>query len=267
MLKSIAQVAVGFIENQDQDVAKGKISVEAAKQNSIDVLRGYPSREENKDYFWSNDFQPKMVMHPYRNDLEGSDLSKYSDPEGKFLFQEYVKVSIESGEGYISYRRQAKNDAERIIPKLSYVREFKPWGWVIGTGIYMEDIKAELNGIYRQIIVVSGMNMKSKLKKHNGYITVISTPGNGTTFFVYLPIQKPGEIISIGTGNESVSDIAIKSANILIMDDDEQVCAVTQKMIKRFGFIGSLAPDGLKAISMFESSIKNNSRFDLIQWT
>jgi signal transduction histidine kinase len=125
MLKSMVQVAVGFIENQYQAASKGNISTEAAKQNSIDVLRSYRYGEENKYYFWINDLQPKMVMHPYRNDLEGSDLSKYSDPEGKFLFQESVKLSKESGEGYISYRWQAKDDIDRVIPKLSYVKEFK----------------------------------------------------------------------------------------------------------------------------------------------
>lgn len=157
MLKSITQIAVSFLENQYQAATAGQISIETAKQNAIDSLRCYRYGEENKDYFWINDGHPKMIMHPYRRDLEGYDLSAYTDPEGSLLFQESVKITRRSGEGYISYQWQAKDDAERVIPKLSYVREFKPWGWIIGTGIYMEDIKIELDAIYRQIIVVSAV--------------------------------------------------------------------------------------------------------------
>jgi len=98
-----------------------------------------------------------MLMHPYRSDLEGKDLSGYSDPKGIFLFLESVKVCRDSGAGYISYMWQLKDDATKVVPKLSYVKEFKPWRWIIGTGIYTLDIKMELDRIQKNYFIVCGI--------------------------------------------------------------------------------------------------------------
>ncbi len=112
--------------------------------------------EEAKDYFWITDLQPLMIMHPYRPDLDGKDLTQFKDPDGKALFVEFVRVTALSGEGFVNYRWQWKDDSLRIVPKLSYVRLFDPWEWIIGTGIYIEDVRLEIRRMENSAVLISG---------------------------------------------------------------------------------------------------------------
>jgi len=117
------------------EVAEDKLMADSAE--IISALRFGP---ESKDYFWINDMQPRMVMHPYKPQLNGKDLSGAKDPNGKHLFVEMVKVCREKGEGFVDYF-WPKYGADQPQPKLSYVRLFEKWNWVIGTGVYIDDIE------------------------------------------------------------------------------------------------------------------------------
>jgi PAS domain S-box-containing protein len=96
-----------------------------------------------------------MIMHPYRPELVGSDLNDYQDPDGKLLFVESVKTVSEQGEGFIDYMWQWKDDSTRIVPKLSYVKAFEPWGWIVGTGIYLEDVRHEINQLRKRLLRIA----------------------------------------------------------------------------------------------------------------
>ncbi|MFC2135251.1 DUF294 nucleotidyltransferase-like domain-containing protein [Bacteroidota bacterium] len=126
-----------------------------AQLEAVERVKNLRYGEEGKDYFWITDMHPNMIMHPYREELNNTDLSDYSDPEGKRLFVEFVKVVDKSGYGYVDYMWQWKDDSTRIVPKLSYVREFQPWGWIIGTGIYIEDVKEEIANLTSNLIYLS----------------------------------------------------------------------------------------------------------------
>jgi signal transduction histidine kinase len=93
-------------------------------------------------------------MHPYRPDLEGKDISGFTDPNGKRLFVEFVKVVKANSAGYVDYEWQWKDDPNRIVPKISYVKGFLPWGWIVGTGIYVEDVRAEIASITRKLTLI-----------------------------------------------------------------------------------------------------------------
>jgi signal transduction histidine kinase len=70
----------------------------------------------------------RMVMHPYRSDLNGRDISNFTDPQGKRLFAEAVRVVEDHGEGYVDYLWQWQDDPNRLVPKVSFVKGFAPWG-------------------------------------------------------------------------------------------------------------------------------------------
>ncbi|WP_211252108.1 methyl-accepting chemotaxis protein [Vibrio rhizosphaerae] len=91
------------------------------------------------DYFWINDLTPAMIMHPFKPQLDGKNLSQVKDPTGKALFVEMVQVAKEQGGGVVHYM-WPKPGSETDIEKVSYVKLFKPWGWVIGSGVYVDDI-------------------------------------------------------------------------------------------------------------------------------
>ena len=94
-------------------------------------------RYGNGEYLWINDMQPVMVMHAIKPELNGKDLSDMKDPNGKKLFVEMVNVCRKDGQGFVDYM-WPKPGEEKPVTKLSYVRLFKPWNWIIGTGVYLE---------------------------------------------------------------------------------------------------------------------------------
>ncbi|MDQ7826164.1 MAG: response regulator [Candidatus Eremiobacteraeota bacterium] len=155
LIKELSQSVWSVLEHYDEKARKGEITVDEAKALAIDQIKSLRYGAEMKDYFWINDLGPHMIMHPYRADLNGTDISTFADPHGKHLFVEAVRVARESGSGYIDYMWQWKDDPGKIVPKISYVRYFKPWGWVIGTGIYIEDVKSDIAKVSGRLVSVS----------------------------------------------------------------------------------------------------------------
>jgi methyl-accepting chemotaxis protein len=86
-------------------------------------------------------FDPRMVMHPTKPQLNGADLTNYRDPNGRALFVEMVQAVRNNGSGFVEYV-WPKPGSETPVRKLSYVKGFEPWGWLIGTGTYIDDVDA-----------------------------------------------------------------------------------------------------------------------------
>lgn len=101
---------------------------------------------DGKDYFWINDETPKMIMHPLKPELNGQDLSGFSDPNGKKLFVEMARVCREQKEGLVEYM-WPKPGHNNPVAKTSFVKLFDPWGWIVGTGVYLDDIDETVSGI------------------------------------------------------------------------------------------------------------------------
>ncbi len=138
----VVDVAYSLLEKFARDAQAGTMSEEAAKKAALDQIRAL--RYQEKDYFWINDLKPVMIMHPFKPELDGKDLSDFKDPNGKHLFVEFVKVCREKGAGFVDYL-WPKPGFDKPVPKVSYVKLFQPWGWVIGSGIYVDDVKAQAN--------------------------------------------------------------------------------------------------------------------------
>ena len=133
----------------------GRLTLEQAQHEAIERVRGLRYGPESKDYFWITDLHPRMVMHPYRPDLEGTDLSDFTDPEGVRPFVEFVATVRNDASGFVRYVWQWQDDPDRFEPKESYVRGFAPWGWIIGTGLYEDDVRQEIAVITRRMVDAS----------------------------------------------------------------------------------------------------------------
>ncbi len=155
MIRELTHTAWSILEKLYEEQLAGTYDQEAAQKEALSILQKTRYGEEHKDYFWVTDLSPRMLLHPYRPDLNGSDLSNYADPNDKRLFVESVSLVNSQGEGYIDYFWQWKDDSTRIVPKLSFVKGFAPWGWVIGTGIYMEDVQEEIAAVKSRLTWVS----------------------------------------------------------------------------------------------------------------
>ncbi|MBU0633401.1 methyl-accepting chemotaxis protein [bacterium] len=94
-------------------------------------------------YFWINDTSPKMIIHPIKPELNGKDLSDFKDPNGIYLFKEMVNIAVKNSSGMVKYY-WSKPGFDKPQPKMSYVELFKPWGWIIGTGEYIDNIETQV---------------------------------------------------------------------------------------------------------------------------
>jgi PAS domain S-box-containing protein len=155
MIKELTNSALSILSKYENDEKLGILTREKAQETAISRIRYLRYGDENKDYFWITDLLPVMIMHPYKPTLNGKDLSNFKDPHGKRLFVEFVNTVKRSNYGYVDYMWQWKDDSTHIVPKLSYVSIFKPWGWVIGTGIYIEDVKKEISRLTNKLVWIS----------------------------------------------------------------------------------------------------------------
>ncbi len=159
-LRAIVASALSLCERHHAAETAGTIDRATAQAQAAADLRALRYGDASKDYLWVIDLGCRMIAHPYRPDLEGQDLTTYADPDGVRLFAASATLVAGAGEGFISYRWQWKDDATRIEPKLSFVRGFAPWGWVVGSGLYLHDVEAETARTTRQLgWIASGIGL------------------------------------------------------------------------------------------------------------
>jgi methyl-accepting chemotaxis protein len=137
----LTDTAWGVVAQFEAEEKAGRLTREQAQAAAIRAVKAL--RYDGKEYFWINDMHPRMIAHPIKPELDGRDLSEMKDPTGKRLFSDFVALVKEKGEGFSGYM-WPKPGADAPVPKISYVRGFAPWGWVIGTGIYADDTAAIL---------------------------------------------------------------------------------------------------------------------------
>lgn len=135
-LVETAHSVLGFYQKMAEE---GKVSPEKAKRMAIATVKSM--RYGEKEYFWINDMQPKIVMHPIKPELDGTDVSELKDATGKRLIVACVETVRAHGAGFVYYL-WPKPGFDEPVQKLSYVKGFAPWGWVIGSGIYLDDVSA-----------------------------------------------------------------------------------------------------------------------------
>ncbi|MEN2394342.1 methyl-accepting chemotaxis protein [Pseudomonas halotolerans] len=136
----VVQTASGVLSYYHGLETAGTLTREVAQKQALSAVRGL--RYDQSDYFWINDLTPVMVMHPTNPKLEGQNLSAIRDPNGFALFNEMVAIAKAKGAGMVDYL-WPKPGAEAPVAKTSYVKLFEPWGWIIGSGVYVDDVQAE----------------------------------------------------------------------------------------------------------------------------
>jgi len=137
--KDLVEVAYGVLEDFHRRELDGSMTREQAQRAAVSAVKAL--RYETTEYFWINDLEPRMIMHPYKSELDGKDLSDYRDPEGNRLFVNFVDVVRRQNAGFSHYL-WPKPGVSKPVRKVSYVKGFAPWGWIIGSGIYLDDVDA-----------------------------------------------------------------------------------------------------------------------------
>src|SRR6478735_4827835 len=133
----MVDIGYGILTHYQKLESDGKLPREQAQAAAIAEIKSL--RYDKVEYFWINDMVPKMIMHPIKPELDGKDLSGMKDPEGNALFVGFVDVVKKQGAGFYAYL-WPKPGFDKPVGKISYVKGFAPWGWIIGTGIYLDDV-------------------------------------------------------------------------------------------------------------------------------
>ncbi|MGN7738412.1 methyl-accepting chemotaxis protein [Pseudomonas sp. 22526] len=136
----VVQTANGVLAYFQGLESAGSLDRATAQKQALSAIRGL--RYDQSDYFWINDLTPVMVMHPANPKLDGQNLSAIRDPDGFAVFNEMVAIAKAKGAGMVNYR-WPKPGASEAVQKTSYVQLFQPWGWIIGSGVYIDDVQAE----------------------------------------------------------------------------------------------------------------------------
>nr|WP_168201599.1 methyl-accepting chemotaxis protein [Phreatobacter aquaticus] len=160
-LSHLVEIALSVAKEEHALAAKGQGTDAEARTRAAERIAAL--RYGSNDYFWINDLQARMIMHPIRRDMNGQDQSAFQDPNGKRIFVEFARVVREKGQGFVDYM-WPKPGATAPQPKLSHVVGFQPWGWVIGTGVYVDDLQAQVwsaakqgLGIVAGIVLLAGL--------------------------------------------------------------------------------------------------------------
>ena len=129
-----------LIAHYQQQEATGTLTREQAQHAALAAVKSL--RYDDREYFWVNDMNAVMLMHPLKPELDGKSVADFKDPDGKFLFREFVDLVRTQKAGFVRYQ-WPRPGAEAPQPKLSYVKGFEPWGWIVGSGIYIDDLHHE----------------------------------------------------------------------------------------------------------------------------
>ncbi|WP_323902217.1 methyl-accepting chemotaxis protein [Aeromonas caviae] len=139
------ETAYSLVAGLEARVRKGELDEASAKAEALALIKGLSYG--NDDYFWINDSHPTMVMHPMKPELDGKDLSGVEDKQGLRLFVAFADLARAQGAGEVAYY-WPKPGVDEPVRKISYIKRFAPWDWIIGTGVYVDDVEAQ----YREVL-------------------------------------------------------------------------------------------------------------------
>ena len=139
-LKEQTDFIFSIIEKEYEN-NKGKLSSSALREKIKDIVS--ESRYGKHGYFWINDENAVIIDHPIKPSINGKDLANFQDKNGKKIFTEFVIQTASTGEAFVDYVWE-KPGFQEVQPKISYVKRFKPFNWVIGTGSYIEDVTSNV---------------------------------------------------------------------------------------------------------------------------
>ncbi|WP_166112131.1 methyl-accepting chemotaxis protein [Pseudoalteromonas sp. Z9A5] len=153
--QNVVETAYSIITHFHELEQNQTLTQQQAQSQAMQAIRAL--RYDNTNYFWINNYQPEMIMHPIKPALEGKDLTNNKDPDGKVLFVDMVNIVKSSGEGFIPYK-WPKPGKDKPVDKIAFVKGFNQWQWIIGSGVYLDSIDTAFEE-QRNLIIINAVVM------------------------------------------------------------------------------------------------------------
>lgn len=135
---------LAVLQAEYDKAASGEMSEEDAKKEAAEIVRAMRYRDDASGYFWIDDTDYTLVMHPILADQEGTNRYELEDQNGVMIIQEIMKVCQSSEGGGFNEFYFTKADGVTVAPKVAYSGFFEPWGWAVSTGNYVDDMEMEM---------------------------------------------------------------------------------------------------------------------------
>jgi methyl-accepting chemotaxis protein len=150
-LNALVDVAIAITDKYYQDVQSGSMAEDEAKTLALAAIDKL--RYSGNEYYFTIDIQGTMIQHAFAKQLVNTKVLAMQDPNGVKLFQKMIQGTEQKDVARVDYMWN-KPQQENPSPKMSVVKRFKPWGWIIGTGIYVDDIQADRNQFITQYLLL-----------------------------------------------------------------------------------------------------------------
>lgn len=148
-IKSEVQSSIAVIEYYYNRFKAGELTEEQAKTEAKEAVRKMRYRDDNSGYMWIDASDYSLVMHPILPQNEGQNRYTLQDQNGVMIIQEIMKTANNGG-GYNQFYF-TKADGVTVALKVAYSQKFEPWGWIVTTGNYVDDMEAEMSEVKGQI--------------------------------------------------------------------------------------------------------------------
>jgi methyl-accepting chemotaxis protein len=156
--RALVSSTVTLIDQYYKQSQTGAMTEQQAKDAAARAVGAL--RYDKSNYFFAFDEQPVVLIHTVKPELVGQNVSDRVDGAGKYLYRAFIDMVKKNGEGFVDYT-YVTPDKSRIRPKLSFVKIFKPWGWIVATGIYVDDVDAifekSLLTMIGVVVVIAGL--------------------------------------------------------------------------------------------------------------
>jgi methyl-accepting chemotaxis protein len=141
-IKSQVQSAISLVQGFYDRAAAGSLTEEEAKSQALEAVRSMRYRDDDSGYMWIDDEDYILLMHPILPEQEGDNRYDLTDQDGVKIIQNIIS-SANAGGGYNEFYF-TKADGVTVAPKIAYSQKFEPWGWIITTGNYVDDMNEEI---------------------------------------------------------------------------------------------------------------------------
>ncbi len=211
-VKHTVEVAYGIMESFNSKAKNGVLTLEEARLLAIETIKDL--RYNDAEYFFIIDDYPNMIMHPIKPELDGNSVRENKDPNGKFIFVDMIEMTKRHGKGFVDYM-WPKPGYEKPIEKVSYVKKFSEWGYVIGSGIYLDDVQKAVSAMTSSVLIFI-------------FITIFIVLAVG--FGLARLISKPIKMLEVSAGKFAAGDVNI-SVDINSKDETGKLAAAFNEMV------------------------------------
>jgi len=211
--KNVVESAFGILDYHYSSMQTDSLTIFQAKERAINAIE--EMRYDGNNYLFIMDTSPKVILEPGKKELEGRNVATYENEEGKRIFAEFASIAKTQGSGFLEYRWKKPGET-KSSPRISYVKYFPQWDWILGTGLYIDDIESEISGIFYAIFI--------------SFIVLIVV-GVALSFYTTGIILKPLNVIS-----KRLKDIAEGEADLskrIIVETEDEMGEIA-KWFNRF---------------------------------